>query len=177
MFPDPVHDEFAGWALGFAPYGGADVGEIQYLATKINPGDDDSFFDEFSGFAKRRIEEGDTVATKGHSAAARDCYLRAACLLGVAYHPIFGKPVDPRLVDAFHLQVATFDKAMANGPYAAEKVVIPYENTTLPAYFVRAPGREKQVRPTILVGGGWDSTIVDNTSVSARPPCSAVITC
>ena len=48
MFPDPVHDEFAGWALGFAPYGGADVGEIQYLATKVKPGDDDSFFDEFS---------------------------------------------------------------------------------------------------------------------------------
>jgi alpha-beta hydrolase superfamily lysophospholipase len=162
MFPDPVHDEFAGWALGFAPYGGADVGEVQYLATKVKPGDDDSFFDEFSALAKRRIEEGDTAAAKGHAAAARDCYLRAACLLGVAYHPIFGKPVDPRLVDAFHLQVATFDKAMANGPLAAEKVVIPYENTTLPAYFVRAPGREKQVRPVILVGGGWDSTIVDN---------------
>ena len=100
MFPDPVHDEFAGWALGFAPYGGADVGEIQVLATKVKPGDDDSFFDEFSAFAKRRIEEGDTAAAKGHAAAARDCYLRAACLLSVAYRPIFGKPVDPRLVDA-----------------------------------------------------------------------------
>jgi hypothetical protein len=162
MFADPVHDEFAGWALGFAPYGGADVGEIQYLATKVTPGDDDSFFDEFSTFAKRRIEEGDTAAAKGHAAAACDCYLRAACLLGVAYHPIFGTPVDPRLVDAFHLQVATFDKAMAIGPHAAGKVVIPYENTTLPAYFVRAPGRETQVRPVVLVGGGWDSTIVDN---------------
>jgi hypothetical protein len=116
---DPVHDKFAGWALGFAPYGGADVGEIQYLATKVKPGDDDSFFDEFSAFAKRRIEEGDTAAAKGHAAAARDCYLRAACLLGVAYHPIFGKPVDPRLVDAFHLQVATFDKAMASGRQCA----------------------------------------------------------
>src|SRR5215467_12365351 len=124
MFPDPVHDEFAGWALGFTPYGGADVGEIQVLATKVKPGDDDSFFDEFSAFAKRRIEEGDTAAAKEHAAAARDCYLRAA------YRPIFGKPVDPRLVDAFHLQMKTFDKAMANGPLAAEKVVIPYENTT-----------------------------------------------
>ncbi len=162
MFPDPVHDEFAGWALGFAPYGGADVGEIQYLATKVKPGDDGSFFDEFSALAKRRIEEGDTATAKGHSAAARDCYLRASCLLGLAYHPIYGKPVDPRLVDAFHLQMATFDKAMARGPLAAEKIVIPYENTSLPAYFVRAPGRENQVRPTILVGGGWDSTIVEN---------------
>jgi alpha-beta hydrolase superfamily lysophospholipase len=162
MFPDPPHEEFAGWALGFAPYGGADVGEVQYLATKVKPGEDDSFFDEFSAFANRRIEEGDTAAAKGHPAAARDCYLRASCLLGVAYHPLFGKPVDPRLVDAFHLQVATFEKAMTIGPPAAEKLVIPYENTTLPAWFVRAPGREKQVRPVVLVGGGWDSTIVDS---------------
>jgi pimeloyl-ACP methyl ester carboxylesterase len=162
MFPDPVHDEFAGWALGFAPYGGADVGEIQYLATKVKPGADDSFFDEFSAFAKRRIEEGETHAARGHAAAAHDCYLRAACLLGLAYHPIYGKPVDQRLVDAFHLQMATFDKAMAIGALAAEKVVIPYGNTTLPAYLVRAPGRESEVRPTILVGGGWDSTIVEN---------------
>jgi pimeloyl-ACP methyl ester carboxylesterase len=82
--------------------------------------------------------------------------------LGLAYHPIYGKPVDQRLVDAFHLQMATFDKAMAIGALAAEKVVIPYGNTTLPAYLVRAPGRESEVRPTILVGGGWDSTIVEN---------------
>ena len=53
------------------------------LATKVKPGDDDSFFDEFSTLAKRCIEEGDTAAAKGHAAAARDCYLRAACLLGL----------------------------------------------------------------------------------------------
>jgi hypothetical protein len=36
MFPDPVHDEFAGWALGFAPYGGADVGPLVDAALRID---------------------------------------------------------------------------------------------------------------------------------------------
>src|SRR5215207_6443480 len=99
VFRDALHDEFASWILGFAPYGGGDVGEVDYLATQVKPGDDDSFFDAFSEFAGRRIEEGDAAAAKGHSATARDCYLRAPALLGIAYHPLYGKPVDPRLVD------------------------------------------------------------------------------
>jgi pimeloyl-ACP methyl ester carboxylesterase len=162
MFSDPVHDEFAAWALGFAPYGGGDVGEVEYLATKVKQGDDDSFFDEFSAFARRRIDEGDLAATRGHRATARDCYMRAAALIGIAYHPIYGTPVDTRLVDAFHLQMDTFDKAVALTDPPGEKIDVPYEGTTLPAYFLRAPGHENDVRPVILVGGGWDSTVVEN---------------
>ena len=39
---------------------------------------------------------------------------------------------------------------------------MPYEDTTLPAYLIHAPGYEYDVRPTILVGGGWDSTMIEN---------------
>ncbi len=65
-------------------------------------------------------------------------------------------------MDAFHLQMVAFDKAMAIGEPPAEKIRVPYEHTTLPAYFLRAEGHEREVRPTILVGGGWDSTVIDN---------------
>lgn len=162
LFADGVHDEFASWVLGFAPYGGGDVGEVEMLAGQVKPGDDDSFFHAFAGYASRRIAEGDAAAASGHAATARDCYLRAAALLGVAYHPLYGTPVDPRLVDTFRLQMDIFDKALALGGPPAEKVVVPYEDTTLPAYFLRAPGHEDDVRPVILVGGGWDSTVVEN---------------
>jgi alpha-beta hydrolase superfamily lysophospholipase len=43
-----------------------------------------------------------------------------------------------------------------------EKLAIPYEGTTLPGYFVRAPGQANDVRPTVIVGGGWDSTYAEN---------------
>ena len=61
-FDDPVHDEFASWILGLAPYGGGDVGEVELLATKVKAGDDDSFFDALSALARRRIDEGDAAA-------------------------------------------------------------------------------------------------------------------
>jgi hypothetical protein len=162
LFSDPVHDDFASWILGFAPYGGGDAGEVDFLATKVTAADDGSFFTEFSALAQRRIVEGDEAVAKGHHRTARDCYLRAASFLAVAYHPLYGTPVDPRLVDAFHLQMATFDKAMALNDPPAEQLDIPYEGTRLPAYLLRAPGYETTRRPAILVGGGWDSTVVEN---------------
>jgi alpha-beta hydrolase superfamily lysophospholipase len=162
LFSDPVHDEFAGWALGSAPYGGCDAGEVELLASQVKAGDDGSFFDAFAGLAKRRIIEGDAAAARHRVATARDCYLRAALYLGLGYHPIYGTPVDDRLVDAFHLQMETFDKFVALGGPADRKVDVPYEGTMQPAYFLAAPGHERDVRPVIIVGGGWDSTVVEN---------------
>ena len=93
---------------------------------------------------------------------AYDCYLRAALFLGVGYHPLYGTPVDPRLVDAFHLQMETFAKALRLGVVPGGARRVPYEGTKIPAWFVRTHGHEHEQRPTILVGGGWDSTMVEN---------------
>jgi pimeloyl-ACP methyl ester carboxylesterase len=80
----------------------------------------------------------------------------------MAYHPLYGVPVDARLVDAFHLQMDTFDRAMTLVEPPGEKLDVPYEHTTQPAYFLRAPGHANEVRPLIIVSGGWDSTYVEN---------------
>jgi hypothetical protein len=162
FFSDPLHDEFASLLVGLAPCGGGDVGEVAQLATEVQPGDDGSFYDAFVAMARRRIEEGEKALAKGHHDSAYDCWVRAACFLGMAYHPIYGTPVDPRLADALHLQMDTFDKAMALLDPPGEKLAIPYEGTTLPGYFVRAPGHANDVRPTVIAGGGWDSTYAEN---------------
>ena len=162
FFKDPLHDEFASVVLGFGPYGGGDVGEVQAIALAVKDGDDSSYLDAFVTYARRRIDEGDAAAANGHRVSAHDCYLRAAALLGMAYHPLYGRPVDPRLADTFHLQMDTFDRAMTLLDPPGEKLEIPYEGTTLPAYFLRAHGHATEVRPTIIVSGGWDSTFVES---------------
>jgi hypothetical protein len=86
----------------------------------VKEGDDGSFLDAFDRLARRRIEEGDAAAANGHRVSAHDCYLRAASLLGMAYHPLYGTPVDPRLVDAFHLQ-------MDKGPRSRALLVVSAE--------------------------------------------------
>ncbi len=162
MFDDPLHDEFASWILGFVPYGGGTVGEVEHLATQVKAGDDDSFFDAFSALARSLIAEGDAASGDGRLRTARALYLRAAALLGTAYHPLYGTPVDHRLTDAFHLQEATFATYLAHLDVPGERLAIPYEATTLPGWFVRNPRRPHDTLPTIVVGGGWDSTMVEN---------------
>lgn len=162
IFEDPVHQQFAEWALGFAPFGGSDVGELDAIAAAVAPGNDDSFHDAYSSFAKRRIAEGEAALAKGHHASARACFLRAAQYLSNATHPLFGTPVDPRVVAGYRLMMATFERALALSEAPVVKLDLPYEGTTLPGYFLRARGHEHAPRPTIIAGGGWDSCMVDN---------------
>jgi len=162
MFDDPLHDQFGTWILGFAPYGGGDVGEVEHLSTRVVPGDDDSFFTEFSQFGNDLIREGDAAASDGRRVTARGCYLRSAAYLEMAYHPLFGTPVDPRLVDTFHAGADAFTQALALLDVPADRLSIPYEDTDLPGWLIRNQRRPDDTLPTILVGGGWDSTMVAN---------------
>ncbi|MDF2994293.1 MAG: 2,6-dihydropseudooxynicotine hydrolase, partial [Microbacterium sp.] len=139
-FNDPILNEFASALMGLAPYGGADIGEVDLLIGRVTDGDDDSFFEACSAAARVRIEEGDAAAVAGHTETAYDCYMRASLWLAMSYHPLYGTPVDPRLTEAFHLQMDTFEKALRLGVVRAEPVDIPYEGTKLPAWFIRAPG-------------------------------------
>jgi hypothetical protein len=58
FFEDPVHETFDQWAIGFAPNGGADYGEVAAIVAQVaqvKRADDSSFFDACSSYAKRRI--------------------------------------------------------------------------------------------------------------------------
>src|SRR6185437_12733709 len=105
-----------------APYGGADLGEVDAMSKQVKDADDGSFFEACASTAEARIAEGDAATKAGHLETAYDCYLRAALFLGIGYHPLYGTPVDARLVDAFHLQMETFEQAMRLGVVRAEPV-------------------------------------------------------
>jgi alpha-beta hydrolase superfamily lysophospholipase len=162
LFTDPIHNEYASMLLGLAPYGAADAGEVDLLVSQVKDGDDQSFFEACAAVARARIDEGDAAVVAGHTETAYECYMRGALWLAIAYHPLYGSPVDPRLTDAFHLQMQTFEKALRLGVVRAEPVEVPYESTKIPAWFLRSPGHEDERRPVVLVGGGWDSTMTEN---------------
>src|SRR5215212_4106981 len=94
----------------------------------------------------------------GHTISARDAYLRASSYYRAAYLPLYGSPVDPRLVEAFDKETDTFQKAAALMTPPVEPVEIPYEGTTLPGYFCQADDTGRP-RPTLIVTNGYDSTI------------------
>jgi pimeloyl-ACP methyl ester carboxylesterase len=94
----------------------------------------------------------------GDRASARDAYYRASNYYRVIQYPLYGAPVDPRLVAAFEAEVAAFLKGAELSDFPIEPVEIPFEGTTLPGYMVSVDD-SGQARPTIVHTNGYDSDI------------------
>ncbi len=161
MFKNPLHDEFGSWALGFAPYGGADVGEVATIAESVGDGDDDAFYEAWRATADRLATDGAEAESKGRPASAREYYLHASCFYAIAYHPIYGKPVDPRLVDCFHQQMEVFNKAMGLCEPPVEALSIRYGDLAMPAYLIRASGSAEDRRRLLIGTNGYDASVTE----------------
>ena len=163
LFTKELHNEFASWATGYVSCGAADLGEIESIAAGMQgSSDDDAFFEAWSSAADRHAAAGSQARAAGHVATAHGHYLRAAAYLTVAYHPLYGAPVDSRLVDAFDRQMASFDAAMSLAETVIEPIPVSFEGHPMPAYFARARGAaEGEVRPLIVLTNGYDATVAD----------------
>ena len=88
--------------------------------------------------------------------------LRATCLLGMAYHPLYGTPVDPRVVDGAPPADGYLRPGDGSADLPGEKLHIPYEDTTLPGYFVRAPDMRPKCDRSSSSAAAGTSTYVEN---------------
>jgi alpha-beta hydrolase superfamily lysophospholipase len=167
IFKDRLHDEFGTWPLAYIPYGGADFGEVAAVGLAVGNGDDSAFYNAWVEAADRLAGEAQRLADRGRTASARDLFLRASCFYGVSYRPLYGRPVDPRLVAAFHKQMDAFNKGLALRDPPAAPLRIPFERTSLPAYFIPAVGYEAAARPLLICTNGYDATITDMFFASA----------
>jgi alpha-beta hydrolase superfamily lysophospholipase len=167
IFKDRLHDDFGTWPLAYIPYGGADFGEIAAVGLAVGDGDDSAFYNAWVAAADRLAGDAQRLADQGRRTSARELFLRASCFYGVSYHPLFGKPVDPRLVAAFRKQMDAFNKGLALRDPPVEPQRIPFERTSLPACFIPAVGHETAVRPLLICTNGYDATITDMFFASA----------
>ncbi|KRE08017.1 lysophospholipase [Bosea sp. Root381] len=161
LFQNQLHQAFGTWPLGYIPYGGADFGEIRAVADAVGDGDDVRYYEAWTAFAARLESEAQAALGKGHAVNARESFLRAAAFYGASYHPLYGAPVDPRLLAAYRQQIAAFERGLALGPHPVARQHIVYGDVALPAYLIPAIGYETQVRPLIIFNGGYDSTVTD----------------
>ena len=155
---NPLYEVFGERGLFYANYGGADFGEVTTTAGRI--GDSvsaDDWHREWVATADRVAGIGDKSAAAGHAVSAREAYLRASTYYRTSYFPLYGK-VDPRLVEAFERETDSFQKAAPLFSPPIEALEIPFEDGSLPAYFVKVDDSGKP-RPTILQTNGYDSTI------------------
>jgi hypothetical protein len=77
-FDDADFDGQLQRSVGKADSGMANVGECLAIAERITPGDRDSWYRAWSGFAGRLAEQGQAALAAGHRISARGALLRAA---------------------------------------------------------------------------------------------------
>lgn len=142
-------------ALGQTQVGGGTVSECFQAASRIVPGDRESWYREWRRLGERAAAAGDAAAAAGHGATARATHLRAMSSFRSA--EFWLAPDDPRKSDTFDRVEACFRAAARWFIPAAEHVEIPYEGgVALPAHFLRSRvGGARQ--PVLVAFGGLDS--------------------
>lgn len=141
--------------MGYAAFGGADVGECLSTAYRIEEGNFESWYEEWLKTAVRVHREGDESSKQGNTSSARDFYLRASNYYRTAEFFLHGHPEDKRIMETWSLSRSTFRQALPLLDHHWEIVAIPYEDTELPGYLYLAGNRPA---PVLIVHGGYDST-------------------
>lgn len=142
-------------ALGETQEGGGAVSECFQAASRMVPGDKESWHAEWMKVAERNRRRAEEAEKAGHIRTAMNCWLRAANYYRHA--EFYVSPDDPRRLATFDKCEQMSRKSLAHLNPPGEAVEIPYENgKSLAAYFIRAPYTiEKQ--PVLICCGGLDS--------------------
>jgi hypothetical protein len=149
-------------ALGSVYQQAADVGEVLTTADRIRDGQARSWADEWTSTADRLEQEAIVSAGRGRNFSAARQYLRASLYYSLATYSADGTG-DPALFAVlWEKHRAAWDHFVdlggAGGP-AAERIGIPYADTTLPGYFFRAGGAGDP-RRTLVFNNGSDGSVV-----------------
>lgn len=143
--------------LGAARYGGSAVGECLALARRIDNGVPASWVAEFSAAAERAEQDAARRAARRHRVSARDQYLVASNHYRAAEYYC-------GIADPLHAQLglksrACFLAAMREQGAAFEAFTLPFDETPLPAYYLRAPQPRGGRGKTLMVISGYDGTL------------------
>jgi pimeloyl-ACP methyl ester carboxylesterase len=158
---NPFWEQFATRTMFMATYGGADFGECIGTMGRIgDDGDAVAWLREWTATAERVAGAAWSSEEAGHLVSARQGYLRAALYYRTSYQPLYGAPVDARLVEGFEKEMAALASMVRVFGPEMELVEIPFGEGTLPGLFARAR-TEGPSRGTIVHTNGYDSDLTE----------------
>jgi hypothetical protein len=157
VFQNDFYDGQLARTLSASYAGMADLGEAFAAAHAIGKPTPDTWHAEWNRRAEAALTAGDASAAAGQRESARSQYLRASEYFRQSFFFLRHNLADPRLLSAYHEQVAAFQKALPMLDAHGEAFAFPYDGTTLKAYRY-APDDAPIARPTMLFPCGYDST-------------------
>jgi dienelactone hydrolase len=135
-------------------WGAAALGEIDQVGQKLKAhvGDNEKWWSEWTAMAKRIEEFGDAEERAGHRLTSGSYYLRAA-----VYYFCGERFIAPseRKWATYRDCLRCFRKGIERRFPNIERIEVPYEGTTLPAWFLKAD--VKGAAPTMVMFDGLDN--------------------
>jgi dienelactone hydrolase len=166
-------EKFAGWARhfpgnlrwsnamqivkGMAPYGAIAMEEVDRIGDRLKARDQESdpdiaWKEEWSAMADRVAKVADTAAAERREITAGHHYMRAANYYYSAER--FITPGDEKMA-MYHKALRCWHAALERLHPQIERVEVTYEDKSLPAYFLPAPGEGR--KRTVVLFDGMDN--------------------
>lgn len=136
FYADEGRDFAVRLLLGYCSSGGADAGEV--LATIADCPDDHDleWSNAWLDVGRRLVAAGDASSAAGHRVSAASAYLRASNYLSQAFDGLDGVADDAQRMPVFAEHRAAFEKFLDHGDFTVQRLAIPYEDTTLPGWYL-----------------------------------------
>jgi hypothetical protein len=137
----------------------ADVGEALATASRIKDGDASVWVREWVATAEGLAGAAREAENAGRRVSAVSQYRRAATYYATALYRFAYAPdgARERELELWRRQRECWDRVVDLQVVPGERVTIPYEDATLPAYFFRAPdAKPGERRPLVVLNNGSD---------------------
>ncbi len=165
FFEDSEFDAQLQRTVAKARYRCCDIGEVLAIASRITPGDYDSWYEQWLDAARRNEDLARAEAAEGHHATATEAFLRASEYYRSAYFFSRRDPRDPRMRETWRRCRETFRAAAPHLEHRVEEVQIPFEDIYLEGYVVHPA--EGGPGPTVLFPSGYDMPVEEFYSLGA----------
>jgi dienelactone hydrolase len=114
------------------------------------------FLRAWTALTDQLVAQAEDAEKSGHVRTAGQLYFRATNYLAQAERMLAHS--DPNRIPAYRRLLELAQKAFDTHSPRVSRVAIPYEGTTLPAYFSQAPATDDGPAPVIVLVNGLDST-------------------
>lgn len=145
-----------GMAIELIPFGAAAMGEIDQVGQRLKgrEGDNQAWFEEWTRMGEQLEARAKAELAAKHDLSAGTYYLHAATYYGYGeryLHP------GPEKFDVYRRHLRCFEEGVKRRYPNMERVAVPYEDTTLPAWFMKGHGNDGR-GPTVVLFNGLDGS-------------------
>lgn len=129
---------------------------IRDAATRGEDAGTGDFLQAWTALTDTLVHQAEAAEKAGHTRTAGQLYRRATNYLCQAERMQSASSL--HRLDTYRRVLELQQKAFDNIDPRTSRVTIPFENTTLPAYFTKAPAADRDPAPVLIMWNGLDST-------------------